>query len=412
MKKLLIIAVVLQASFAMASYTNFLGQGEFGPTVGAIDDPLNWPGGVYPAGSTTGLIAQADNVWIGGGILQDIAVRVEGGVINGITEVALRGGSSGSGITTVLEIDAADYASTTNFYLTDNLTMWSQYGEKMDLSILSGRVEIPLIFLVSGGQGAINMRDGLLHADTMDGGDVSINMLPEGTGSIVWDEIKVGLAAVPINFASNNLGRITIGMSWDPVGGTNISSTGVFEWMRVNGRLSIDGVVNTNASSYIITEGESVDGSTNGWASSLRLPGALTPEENYVAWVEGFGLVASNESGSVTNDFDLDGLDNLTEYALGGNPVISDADAINPTISGSAGSLEYIFNRRIDATFRGLSYGLTVTTDDLTLGNWTPIGTALETGSGPINSAFESVTNEIPTDTPIGFVNLEVTETF
>ena len=105
-------------------------------------------------------------------------------------------------------------------------------------------------------------------------------------------------------------------------------------------------------------------------------------------------------------------MDNLTEYALGGNPVISDADAINPTISGSAGSLEYIFNRRIDATFRGLSYGLTVTTDDLTLGNWTPIGTALETGSGPINSAFESVTNEIPTDTPIGFVNLEVTETF
>jgi hypothetical protein len=59
-----------------------------------------------------------------------------------------------------------------------------------------------------------------------------------------------------------------------------------------------------------------------------------------------------------------------------------------------------------------LAYGLVVTTDDLVQDNWTPVGTALETGSGPIDPAFDSVTNGIPTDTPIGFINLEVTENF
>ena len=416
MKKPLVVALVAGiAGAASAAYVSPAWEATGSPW-GGIDDSSQWPEGVFPAGSTTGLVSSTTlATWIGGGVLQDIAVRVEAPIeINGVGEVALRGGSSGSGITTVLEID--DPANTgfayTNFTAHAKLTFWSQYGEKMDLSILSGRVETPFLFVVSGGQGTINMRDGLLHADTMDGGDIKINMLPEGTGSIVWDEIKVGLATVPINFASNNLGRITLGMSWDLVGGTNISSAGVFEWMRVNGRLSINGVVDTNASSYIITEGESVDGSTNGWASSLRLPGALTPEENYAAWVDGFGLSATNVSGSVTNDFDLDGLDNLTEYALGGNPTIDDAASINPTISGSAGSLEYVYKRRNDATFRGLAYGLVVTTDDLVQDNWTPVGTALETGFGPIDPAFDSVTNGIPTDTPIGFINLEVTENF
>lgn len=55
MKKLLIIAVVIQASFAMASYTNFLPESSASPW-GALDVPANWPGGVFPSGNTTGLV--------------------------------------------------------------------------------------------------------------------------------------------------------------------------------------------------------------------------------------------------------------------------------------------------------------------------------------------------------------------
>ena len=408
MKKLLIIAVAFQASFSMASYTNFLGQGG-DPTVGGHSWAPNWPTDpLLPHGSVTGLIVQADNVWID--IMQNFACRLEGGRLytpDLVTDdFSLRGGTAGSGITSILEIDTTDWASGTTNLAMGQLTFWSQHGEAMQLSILNGRVEANTLNLVDWGQvGVINMGSGVFHANTKLPGSLgTVNMLSGGTGAITWDVIKGGMGVEKVNFASDNLGSFTIGANFDDTGGTNVTSGGLWEWMIANGKVYIDDVVNTNASSYIITY--------DSWAGKLRLPGALTPEENYTAWVEGFGLVATNESGSTTNDFDLDGLENLTEYALGGNPVIPDADSINPTISGAAGVLEYVYNRRVDTTFRGLIYGLTVTTDDLSLDNWTPIGTALETGFGPVDAFFESVTNAIPSDTPIGFINLEVTPTF
>lgn len=381
---------------------------------GGIDDISQW-GGTYPSGSTTGLLSSATaTAWVGGGFLQDIAIRDESGSsMNFYDETALRGGSNGSGITTVYEIDDpdGDY-STTNLFADTKLVFWSQFGEKMEMSILSGRVETPqLIYLYTETTGTLNMRDGILHANVLgdgaNGSGIQVNMLSNGTGTITYDVLDLGspgFAGHLVNFDSANLGSITLGTIIDPVGGTNVTTSGIWEFMIANGKVSIDGVVNTNASSYVITY--------DGMAGTIRLPGALTPEENYAAWAAGYGLVATNTSGSTTNDFEMDGLDNLTEYALGGNPTEDDADIINPTISGSAGTLKYVYNRRIDHAFRGLGYGLTVTTDDLTAENWTPIGTALESGSGPIDSQFESVTNSIPTDTPIGFVNLEVTPTF
>ena len=408
MKKLLIMAVAFQASFAMASYTNFVGQGG-DPTVGGHSWAPNWPTDpLLPHGSVTGLIAQADNVWID--IMQDFACRLEGGRLYTsdlvVGDFALRGGTLGSSITTVQEIDTTDWVSGATNLAVGQLTMWSQHGEKMELSILNGRVEVNTLNLLSGGMGTITMGNGEFHGNSAINIELNMKMLSGGTGAIVWDEIKVGVASLYLDFASDNLGSFTIGKSWDPVGGTNITSSGVFEWMMANNRLSIDGVVDTNASSYNITY--------DGWSGKLRLPGALDAGEKYVAWVEGFGLSATNESGSITNDFDLDGLENLTEYALGGNPVIPDADSINPTISTMAGTnmLAYVYNRRLDADARKLTYGLTVSTNALTSATWSPIGNALETGFGPIDASFESVTNAIPTDTPIGFVNLLVTETF
>ena len=406
MKKLLIIAVAFQVSFAMASYTNFVGQGG-DPTVGYLTDTANWPGSALPFGSVTGVIENAMNVWAD--VTQDFAVRLEGGRIYTSDLVAgdfaMRGGSIPAR-TTVVEIDTTDWSSGATNLAVGQLTMWSQFGGKMELSILNGRVEANTLNLVSGGNGTISMGNGEFHANSAVNIDLNMSMLSGGTGAIVWDEIKVGVASLYLDFASDNLGSFTIGKSWDPVGGTNITSSGVFEWMMANNRLSIDGVVDTNASSYNITY--------DGWSGKLRLPGALDAGEKYVAWVESFGLSATNESGSITNDFDLDGLENLTEYALGGNPVIPDADSINPTISTMAGTntLAYVYNRRFDADARKLTYGLTVTTDALTSATWSPIGTALETGSDPIDAFFESVTNTIPTSTPIGFVNLLVTENF
>jgi len=217
--------------------------------VGGVDDPASWPGGVFPSGSTTGRVVATSNVWIGGGVLQDIAVRQEAGFVDGFGEVALRGGSAGSGIATIYEIEDAnmDYASYTNLS-TGNLTLWSQYGEKMELSLLSGHVEAATLNLLSGGKGTINLRDGILHSGTWASGDAKVNMLAGGTGSIFVDDMDgVGTASLRLNFESGSGGSFTFGEN------QGTSAAGQWEVAIAFGRVSIDGVATTDASAYHIS---------------------------------------------------------------------------------------------------------------------------------------------------------------
>ncbi len=134
----------------------------------------------------------------------------------------------------------------------------------------------------------------------------------------------------------------------------------------------------------------------------------------YGDWSVVHGLsIGTNDAR--TDDPDLDGMDNLLEYALGGNPLADDTASILPTSSGlveSGGTncLEYVYRRRVDATPRGLVYGISYKFD-LTTNVWTSVGIMFETGFGPIDSEFESVTNEIPTVySSEAFITLEVTE--
>ena len=125
----------------------------------------------------------------------------------------------------------------------------------------------------------------------------------------------------------------------------------------------------------------------------------------YDDWADDNGLIGADRDFGA--DLEPDGMDNLLEYALGGDPLADDAGAILPTADFTLAGVRYIYSRRVDATLRGLTYGLIVNTDGLQL-PWTPVGTAFETGTGVINPEFEAVTNDLPTSTEIGFVNLEV----
>ncbi len=102
-----------------------------------------------------------------------------------------------------------------------------------------------------------------------------------------------------------------------------------------------------------------------------------------------------------------DGLDNWSEYLLGGNPNIDDAATVLPTSTMKGETIEYIYTRRKDAALRGLAYGLNET-DSLT-NNWTPA--SYETGSATTDPYYESVTNKIPTiGKSQGFYQLEISE--
>ncbi|RKX35954.1 MAG: hypothetical protein DRP64_19035, partial [Verrucomicrobia bacterium] len=147
---------------------------------------------------------------------------------------------------------------------------------------------------------------------------------------------------------------------------------------------------------------------------SASEPSPPTPPENYVAWAAGFGL-DTNNTGDMAFDFEPDGMVNLAEYALGGNPTNDDAASILPTfgitdLGGGSNGMEYIYNRRLDAALRGLTYGLNESTN--LLSEWNYASNAYETGSAEIDSSFESVTNSVPVATDQGFIELEIRGNF
>lgn len=155
---------------------------------------------------------------------------------------------------------------------------------------------------------------------------------------------------------------------------------------------------------------------------SLNVIAGITYED----WVEDWGLTGSDTNR--TADIEPDGMDNLLEYALGGNPLVDDAATMLPTIEGpvdvgGTNYLDYVYRRRNDAGTRGLTYDVQFKTD-LVSGSWVTTGGLGEAGVNPVDSAINEVTVTIPTIMDYSaipgfeawiwdetlFLNLEVTE--
>jgi hypothetical protein len=128
-------------------------------------------------------------------------------------------------------------------------------------------------------------------------------------------------------------------------------------------------------------------------------PPILSPTANYAAWIGGYPGVGAN--AGLQDHGDSDGLDNLTEYAFGGDPSVANDLLINTPVqaplSGATNVIEYIYFERDDADARGLASILTVGTD-LVYTNWAD-GSSYEEGRGASDvSGYNAVTNWIPTD--------------
>ncbi len=117
----------------------------------------------------------------------------------------------------------------------------------------------------------------------------------------------------------------------------------------------------------------------------------------YDEWVQGYGLTGADAEPDANPDGDK--VDNLSEYALGGNPTNALDQGISPAYElytdGGGDWMDYVYPKRSDPN-SGISYTMEVN-DDLIYGIWTnanyqPMGT------GIIDSEFNAVTNRIPTD--------------
>jgi hypothetical protein len=123
--------------------------------------------------------------------------------------------------------------------------------------------------------------------------------------------------------------------------------------------------------------------------------GTVVTIPSYSDWLADYPTLGSQTN--YTDDAEPDGMDNLLEYALGGNPTNDDAAAVLPVSEADAGWLYMVYGQRADAGEVGLTY--TVVTDtDLVNGQMT--NEVPEYGASTIEvNGYVSATNRISTGT-------------
>jgi len=122
-----------------------------------------------------------------------------------------------------------------------------------------------------------------------------------------------------------------------------------------------------------------------------------TPDGLYSEWLDGFAGMGAETNRTDNPDGDL--LENLYEYALGGNPMVPDTGAessFQTLEEGGTNWLEYVYAKRNDAPERGLEYYLE-TVPNLVTGTWTNDNYTVQ-GSGVLDDEFDTVTNRVPVD--------------
>ena len=140
---------------------------------------------------------------------------------------------------------------------------------------------------------------------------------------------------------------------------------------------------------------------------TYQLP-PTTPDSLYSDWTDQYPTL-----GSATNHMDNpdgDELNNLAEYAIGGDPSDPADTGHTPEqkVIDSDGTnwVEYIYARRNDAAERGLEYSLQLSTN-LPSNVWTNAPTE-EIGSSTLNAEFDIVTNHVSVSGNQNFIRLRI----
>ncbi|NDV62073.1 hypothetical protein G0Q06_06410 [Puniceicoccales bacterium CK1056] len=125
--------------------------------------------------------------------------------------------------------------------------------------------------------------------------------------------------------------------------------------------------------------------------------------------LEHFGEKENAGNSADTFDFDGDGVVNLLEYALGGQPALGDSADILPVTSlgykDGSPQLEYTFRRRVDAAARSILYAVEQSAN-LYPESWTLVGLAGSTIT-TIDQGIEDVLTSFTGQDPL-FVRLTV----
>ena len=139
--------------------------------------------------------------------------------------------------------------------------------------------------------------------------------------------------------------KIAVGQDYDDEGATAIDDVDSNLTPFIDNNGTLEAVDTTTAGTYIITY-DVKDLSGNSAEQVIRtviVEGTSTPVG---AWATEFGLAdRSAAEQALDADPDADGISNLLEYALGGDPLKSDGSAFMPSMDTTSGSLVITFYR-------------------------------------------------------------------
>ena len=127
---------------------------------------------------------------------------------------------------------------------------------------------------------------------------------------------------------------------------------------------------------------------------------AVLDQSIYEGWSAGFGLFGADAADDF--DYDGDGLDNLGEYAFGGNPTNPESMGEQPAVIMDGGALKYVYRIVADSSVNHQ----VVTSTDLVDGSGSIAVTPLSTNEV---AGYNIYTNSVDTSVePQGFIHVEV----
>jgi hypothetical protein len=129
----------------------------------------------------------------------------------------------------------------------------------------------------------------------------------------------------------------------------------------------------------------------------------------YELWLDSFGLSGGDAGleADIENGGLGDGLNNLMEYALGGDPTVDDAAGVLPTgkVSADGSWFYYVHSERADD--ETLTYTVQLDDDLVADPGWSTNGISLVGESAVNGNGYKSVTNRTDTGSR-GFITLQV----
>jgi len=202
--------------------------------------------------------------------------------------------------------------------------------------------------------------------------------------TLTWSEF------IPFGLGGNATNEYSVGASAGSLVLTNVTGVGYF--------VSLDNV-NATLARWV--------GSRLTYFS-VDAHGAYEVDSDYERWAVSYGLIGADWDPNL--DYELDGLENLMEYALGGDPTIDDAATVSPgtfmAADGGSTWFYHVYDERTDDASLiftvGATPNLVITAPDANDVEF--VGETAESGG------FKTVTNRTEATSDAKFIALEVTQ--